>query len=791
MLKALQESYRVKKNRPLSFVINWLGLTLAFTAVIVVYLYVTNEMNHDRQLRHGTESTYRVELDWDGITPAPLAEFLTGNIPEILAASRITREPGVTISTAESGTGINNIKVETMYADSSLLTIFPYKILAGGGAESLSSIDKVLISESTALSLFGTKDAIGHGISFKNKLDVMVTGVFEDVEQPAVFRPDIILNIKIYIPMFGVPDTFMDSWSRYMYETHIALVPGADPRAVTQKIKTALKDRALAVGDQIDQTELDQYTIRPFDDIYFSNDLSTHGTTADPDNLEIMAAIALLILIIGIINYVNIYTARTTEIVRTMGVKQIMGSTRGALIFYVIFDSILIAFVSALTAYFVALLLEPVLISLLGYPMPFTVSLPHAMVLFVAFPVLCGLMSGLFPAVYLTRLNPLQAIANRNSGGRAMGAIRNSLIVFQFTISIGLIAAMLIINRQISHFRTMDTGINRENIVIVDGGQFMKARFATFRSQLLTNSNVINAGISKWLPSNVGERAGIKANEADADGDEFGTDIMWVDDNMFSILGIRLLSGDTLHMSATERTGKPRWLINEHLADQIKASKPQLDLPSGLIAGIVSDFNYQSLHSPIGALTIAPIYQDGYENCDAYIKISGHNLDETLKFIEHTFRETFPKEIYGFSFFDTRFEEQYQLEAQMRKWLIAFSLVAIMIACLGLFSLVGYSVERRRKEIGLRKINGATEREVMLMLCGSFLRWLGVSFVIAVPVVYIVMNSWMQGFAYKADIVWWIFAVAGVVTLIIALATVFYQSWKAAIENPARSLKSE
>lgn len=793
--KFLSESFRAKKSRPLSFIINWLGLTLGFAAVIVMYIFIMEQVRHDSCFSRPMDDVARCEIEVEqigSICPDPTAQFML-QFPEVVAATRASQWGQMTVSVPNQPGG-NRFALNTMCGDSTLLQVFPFKMVSGGGADALADATKGLVSRSSALKLFGTTDVIGRQIEVNNTYPVTITGVFEDIPENSLYDPEIILTFKMMNP-----DSKADKWYMWMSECYFRINPTADMKALNAKFGRAILERmAEAFGgfgdgktieDKIEQLggpdSPKMPHIRAFYDCYFTPEISGAMNSYDPSSLTVLGIIAALVLVIAIINYVNIYTARSTEVIRAMGIKSIMGASRRSLIGFIIGDSVLITFLSAVTAFALAYLLRPLYPIIIGTELSFSLSWDILLVLFVGLPIVCGVLSGIFPAVTLTRMKPLDAIANRSSGGRQMSVVRNVLIVFQFVISIGLIAATLLINKQMRYLTTLDLGYNRENVVMVTGGDFMNnEKFNAFRTQLLANPAIVDASLIQGNPMHVGNMNTVQINERESLSPRY----LYGDQHTLHVLGVPMVEGDSISDTNFDRLEweQKQMVINEAFAKYIRNIAPEVQIPGEKFIGVFRDFQHQPVTEKITPLVLVRTWKG-----NPYIRIAAGQIEPALKHIERTFRDLFPNEIYEYQFMDAQFGRMYELENLFRARLLTFSVLAIFIGCLGLFALVGYSVERRRKEIAIRKVHGAMVGQVVGMLCVNFLKWLAVSFVIAVPLVWWMMDKWMNQYAYRTEMSWWIFALAGLVTLIIALLTVLGQSYKAAVENPAHAVKGE
>ncbi len=793
------ESWRTKKNRPFSFFINWLGLTFGFAAVIVMYIFIMGQVRHDDCFERPMDDVWRCEIESDemGSTcPDPLARFMT-QFPEVVTATRVMAGYGMTVSVPERTAG-DRFHLNTLMGDSTLLQVLPFRMVNGGGTDAMADATKGMLSRSAAMRLFGTTDVVGRQVEINNTYPVTVTGVFEDVPRNSVYTPELILTMKLINIMNGQPNYQDDRWSTWMSECYFRVHPGTDAAVSGRKFQRALLERMFESDYYYDEPTNDIDTIimraggpespkllqiRPFNECYFTPEVRENGNTYDPGALVVLGIIAVLVLVIAIVNYVNIYTARSTEVVRAMGIKSIMGASRSSLIGFIIGDSVLIAFVSAVTAFGLAYLLRPLYPMLLGSALPFDLNWDILLVLFGVLPLVCGVLSGIFPAVVLTRMKPLDAIANRSSGGRQMSTVRNVLIVFQFVISIGLIAATLIINKQMRYLATIDLGYSRENVVKVMGGPFMNNdRFEAYREQLLASPTIVDASLIGGSPMQVSNMQTFRLNDTES----FTPRILNCDRHTLHVLGVPMVEGDSITESNFDRLGRECMVINESFANYIRSVAPEVQIPGPRFIGVFRDFQNRPMTEQVTPLVLMRVWSG-----DPYIRIAAGQIEPALRHIERTFREMFPNEVFQYEFMDEQFDRMYKQENLFRARLLTFSVLAIFIGCLGLFALVGYSVERRRKEIAIRKVHGATVREVVGMLCVSFLRWLAVSFVIAVPVVWWLMDGWMSRYAYRTTMSWWIFALAGLAAAVIALFTVLGQSYRAAVENPAVAIKRE
>lgn len=793
MRKFFIESFRNKKNRPLSFFINWLGLTLGFAAVIVIYLYIMQHIRHDQDVfSRSMGLVYRAEMgdpQMGHISPSGLQPFVA-QMSEVEGAVRVLMYDQ--IMATEGLLHNKRMRIRTMFADSTLLNVLPFKLIAGDTDEVLAAPDHIIVSRSAAKKLFGTEDVLGTMVKINNAHPAVIKGVMEDIPESSSFAPEVICTNGMLCKMWGMSPTTLERWGHWNSETYIRLKENVDPQSFQLKYTQVVKE-------EIERNWGGEYEgkigVSSFQDCYFDSTSGySHAKSVSLSSLYIMGVIAILILVIAIINYVNIYTARATEVIRSIGIKSILGASRAGLISYVILDSMLMTFLAVIGAFMIAVPFQPLYSLLFSEPIYFAITPDTLLVLFILLPALSGVLCGIFPAIALTRMRPLDAIANRNSGGRQMNAVRNCLIVFQFSITIALIASTLFINKQMSYMRGLDLGYNRENIVNISGEDFIGGKIESFRNKLLTNPNITGVCLMKSSPINVGEFMTLSWGEGEENS--ISPLIMWSDEYFLPFLGIKIVEGKGFD-AATIKSEKNSYVINETFANMIRTQIPDVQFPftvdNTTYLGVFKDYQNRELTQQISPMAYGSTWRwgDASPYGNAYVKITGDNLEATLKFIESNFNELYPNQLYEWSFLDEQFNNLYKDSKMFQARLLTFSVLAIFIGCLGLFALVSYSIERRRKEIAVRKVYGSTILEILTLLSLSFLRWMLISFVIAVPVVWWGMNTWVEQYVHRTTLSWWIFAVAMITTFIVALITIVGQSYHAATQNPAKYLKGE
>ncbi len=792
MNRFIQESIRNKKKKPLSFIINFIGMSIALTAVIIIFQYVRTQLEHDKgTFTKDMQQVVRCEMGVEkmgSITPAALSYFV-GEMPEVEASCQLMCYETI-IATQDAS---KKMKLQTMIVDSSVFEVLPYKFYVGNPKNAIETMDKCVISRSAAKKLFGNEHSAQNSIITMNGFPIEITAIIEDTPSNSTYKADVICNRDIIQKIWGYPKSAMKVWGNWNCDAIARLKEGVNIEEFNKKYQNALIEQLALNGGLPKDDVTNKPEIRRFEDCYFTTNLTyTHANTKDLFTIKILIALGVLILAISIINYVNIYTARSSEVIRSMGIKAIFGAEKGSLIKGIILDTILLVFICSIAGYGIALSLKPLLPDIFGEQISLGLDLLSALIIFIFAPAIIGLISSIYPAIALTRLKPLDAIARRTTSSE-FNYIRNTLIVFQFTISIVLIASTIYINKQMNYVSNMNLGINRDNILVVTGETFMMQQFPTFREQLLKNPSIKNASFMKQSPINIGEFT--TQSYGPGKDDQLTVNILMGDENTFEVLGLKMIEGEMPnYLSLREGIdGRAFFIINETMAKILKgALGDDLVFPYKNYAGVMNDFQAASIDEPIGPIVFTDLqtYSRGTMG-SAYIKIDGENLSATLAYIEKVFEDVYPKELYQSHFLDREFNEMYKDDKLWRTRLLAFSLLAIIIGCLGLFALVSYSIERRRKEIGIRKVYGASITQMVNMLLASYIKWLIISFAIATPIIWYCMKEWVSQYVYQAELNWWIFVLAALLTTLIAISTVIFQTYIAASTNPSKAVKGE
>jgi len=770
--------------------INIASLALGITILLLIMMYTVNELSVD-SFHSKTDRIYKITYGISSLTPGPLNEYLKDKFPEIEQTTHI--ETGqLSIFSPVIQYEKQSFEIEKYYsADPGFFKIFDFEVVQGDLKSALESPFSIILTESEASRIFNNKNPIGETVIWKSFQDFTFTvnAVVKDLPSNSSIQFNGLISDASVNAMGG--SRYSANWGFTVYESYVLIKPNVDTKALEGKLAANLisyyRDN-LSSSASVDDARANPIQLHTLKDVYFNKDLSNDTTSRGNRMLiNMLLIIGGIVMLLSIINYINLTTARASSRTKEIGIQKIIGSPRKSLILQHLSETTLISFFAVV----VGTLLTLVLINPFGLFMNvvnglkfqswvFAILIPAAVVL--------GLVSGIYPALMFSSRKAIDIIKLKTTVRSKGGNLRHSLIVFQFSVTIALIAATFLIFKQLNFIKDQDLGIPKEQIVYAKlSYQILRGNKELLRERLLALPDVEQAAFS----SNIfGKIEGLNSQEIDGKTLNFAS--TWVDAEFIKLYNLQLVDG-RFFSKELKTDENATALINEAAVRNFGVKDPyQLNIrvPGGKakVVGIVKDFNYKSLHNKIEPLVIIYLPRQGqYVN----LKISGRNISSTLKKVSSVWNELAPGFPFSYHFLDQDFEQLYRKDEQMAKAITLFSLIAIAIAALGILGLSIFMGESRIKEIGIRKINGAKVSEVMILLNRDFVKWVSISFVIAVPIAYYAMNKWLENFAYKTELSWWIFVLAGLLALGIALLTVSWKSWKAATRNPVEALRYE
>jgi len=767
--------------------INLAGVTIGITCFILISLYVRYEFSYDR-FHENAKNIYRVLVDtretYMGrsqvtVTPGPLATAMQEEFPEVLKATKMKAD-GVVMKYKENRLAENRI----YYADNAFLEIFDFPLLIGNPETALIEPYCLLITEDMAEKYFGQENPVEKIVNIDKK-NYQITGVLANIPGNTHFRFDFLASFSSLVDHHGKEQTYR--WNSWSYQTYVLLHEQAAPLSLEEKLPAFLKKNYSEDATQTLRLQL-------VADIHFHTKANFElESNADIRNIYLLSAIGIFILLIACFNYMNLSTARATTRAKEIGMRKVIGASRIQIIKQFLGESVLFSLIALIFSLFLVKLILPSFRIFMDRKLETGIIQDWSFMLsMIGMVILIGLLSGSYPSLVLSSFQPITVLKGaRIKSSKKSSHFRNLLVVSQFAISVALVFCTIVVYRQLHFMRNKDLGFIKDYVVTVPN---LAEGYAALKNELLQNSQILDVTSSHNLPSDIAEASFAKWEGYDLE-EQFIVYRNWVDPNFLSFYDIPIVQGIGFSEEYIDKEGKV-YILNEAAVKAIGWENPigkrfwfsGDDEKTGIIVGVVKDFHFAPLHLNIGPLALVPRSE---RNQWLTIKISPHNIPETLAFIERIWKAHYPQEEFSYTFLDDRLDRMYRTEEKLGKTFTYYTVIAIFVACLGLFGLASFITTQRTKEIGVRKVLGATEWNIMLLTTQKFIGLVLVANAIAWPIAYFAMHKWLQNFAYRMDIGLWIFLLTVVMSLGIALLTVGYQSVKAALANPAYSLRYE
>jgi len=809
MLKSyLKTAWRfLLKNKTFSF-INIIGLATGTLCCLYILLYVQDQYSYDKQ-HNGVENIYRVTTDLEltgdkhhsGASSPPITPAMRNDFAEVKQFTRV-------VTTEKFGAKQHLLRYkeksfyekDALFVDSTFFDVFSYHFVSGTANSALTEPYSIVLFKPVADKLFGSENAVGKMISVDNsfgKHDYKVMGVVDE----SLGKSHIHGNMYIAMNSGGFGESVRrnDAWAgnNFLY-AYIKLRPDASAAALEKKLPDFLNKYAAQQLKAIGMKKV--LHLQPVNSIHttpgFENELSK---SLDPSFLFLLILIAVMIQVIACINFMNLSTARASKRAKEVGVRKVIGAGKGDLIKQFLGESFLLAFIGVAIALPLLILLMPYLnqVTRADIQLDFFSNYKIWLML-LSLVAVTGLVAGSYPAFYLSAFEAIKVIKGNFTNQVSATGIRKSLVVFQFVLSIVLVTGIIVIYSQLNYIKNKDLGFDKNQKLIfnfyTEASQKKMAAFTNDLKELSEVKAVNNADnyLGQFVPHDHGVFLAGGNMAAAVDAQNINTDEHFVKAN-----GVNLISGRDFRLNDTNRV-----LINETLAKRLgldvqKAPGTRLysqydGKPATFveIAGVMKNFNYNSLHSEVRPFMMVYQNDPGYFNC-MLVSVGSSNYKALLDKISAVWRKDFPEVPFEYTFLDTEVQKQYETEIMLSQIINSFTMVAIVISCLGLFGLAAFSAEQRSKEIGIRKVLGASVTGIVQLLSTDFLKLVIIAFVIATPLAWWGMSKWLQDFEYRVTISWWMFALAGMLAVVVALFTVSFQAIKAALMNPVKSLKAE
>jgi putative ABC transport system permease protein len=798
----LKTAFRILKKHKGFTAINVLGLSIGLATCLSIILYIVDELSYDRY-NVKSERIVRANLNvkfggkdvsYAGVQ-APLAGTVKKDFPEVentvrLAPCATWRPEGFPVKKGDETIQENNIA----FADPGLFDVFTLPMIDGNPATALTQPNTVVITESTARKYFGRPNAVGQTLLFNDSSSYRVTGVIKDIPKQSHFSYDFFLS------MSSMPESRETGWLGGGFNSYLLLKPGADYKKLQAKISEMMRNNVGGSFGGIAAFEKNGNRITldlsPLTSIHlYSNRAQELGRNNSSQYIFIFSAISLLILLIACVNFMNLSTARSANRAREVGVRKVLGSGRGSLIAQFLTESVLVTFISTVIALALTYFLLPLFNQLSGKELSFTIQtftwlLPSALVLIL----IVGFVTGSYPAFVLSAFQPIEVLKGKLSQRAKGGGFRSFLVVFQFSISIFLIIGTLVIFRQLTYIRNKNLGYDRNQVMVIHNVTPLGDKAKVLKQVVRQLNGVVDATLSNYLPTGEKRNATSLVPIPNFDENKAVLTEFWpVDEDYATTLGLQFAAGR--NFSHRMLTDSSAIIINEAAARLFGFTDPLNKVLYQFTAvrhqyhiiGVIRDFNFNSLRENVTPLVLS--FNQSYGALSA--RVSTANLPLLLSQVKSAWKSVAPGQEFDYSFMDADFDAAYRSEQRIGTVFFVFTALAIAIACLGIFGLAAFSAERRSKEIGIRKVLGASVPSIIGMLSKDFVKLVCIAILIASPVAWIVMQKWLQGFAYRAGIQWWIIAIGGLTAILIALLTVSFQAVKAAVANPVKSLKTE
>lgn len=781
------------KNKIFS-AINIVGLTTGLTCCLLMVLYIQHELNYDKFQKKG-DRIVRVIMEYavDGTvnkgnyTSIYVMPSFARSFPEVETGVRMSQNNTV----VKYGDKLFTEK-KFLYADSTFFRLFSFKLLKGNSNTVLASPKVVVVTASTAKKYFGNDDPVGKILHIGSKgMEFQVTGVTEDCPSNSQIKYDFIASFS----SLGVAQK--ETYWEANYTTYLLLKNKAFTASLQAKITPFMKKE---MASNLSGNDYLTYELEPYKKIHLHSPYEGFEPNNSITYVYIVAAIALLILLIACFTYINLSTARSIERAKEVGIRKVAGAFKKQIFWQFISESLIISVIALVLSAVIAALILPGFNQLadrqLSVSALFTPYIAGVALLIIA---CLSMLAGSYPALILSGFQPIKVLKGSFKSSSSGIWLRKSLIVFQFIITVFLITSTFIIQSQLSYLQHKNLGYNRNHVLLFPLDQKMNTTLSTIKSEFKNNPGVVSVSRTVFDPTNI--KGGYTMTKPGmAPGKSNAVTANPVDEDFVKTAGVKIIAGTDLNEQDIkdvmfDSNNIFHFILNESAAKEMGwtpqaaiGQKMSLgDDRPGTVKAVVKDFHFSSLHNPIKPLVLFP---DTYGSV-LMVKLSGNNLQNTISFLESKWKTLVPHRPFEYTFLDDNYNKLYSAEIRLGKVLNIFAGIAILLACLGLFGLSAYAIQQRTKEIGVRKVLGASVTNIAVLVSNQFIRLVIIAFVIAAPLAWFAMNKWLQDFTYRINISWIIFALTGIITLFITVLTVSFQSVNAALSNPVESLRTE
>lgn len=793
------------KYKFISF-INLFGLTVGLTCCLLIFTYILHELSYDKYHPNSSQvyrvtrtfnnaETGAINLELSTIAPA-FAPHLLNDFGEIESMTRTLKNTSIAM---KYGDKLFN-ETNSFFADQNFFDFFKVNVKKGNPKTALTEPFTVMLSEKIAKKYFGDEDPMNKMVRLDNNLDMKVTGIYEALPPNTHFHPELLISfITLNDTTVYGEENLRTSYGNNSFFTYIKLPKDYDPQKMIARFP-AFIDKHVDMGVAFNPSKATSLGLQKLTDIHLHSHTDYEAEeNGDIKRVYVFSAIALFILLIACINYMNLSTARSSLRAREIGVRKVVGAQRKEIIMQFLSESVLVSWTAMLLAFLITWALIPWMNKMSGQTLSINVLLRWEIIVpILLVPFIVGIISGIYPALYMSSFRPVVVLKGLFNKSGSNISFRKVLVTLQFAISIILIICTAIVFSQMRFMQKKSLGYDRDHIITMNNVPSLNESYETFRNDMLANTNIKELARSSRIPTG---RLLDAMGSSIKNGDTLAPtniDIKYVlaDHDFIKTYGITMAAGRNFSRDYSLDTSS--FLLNEAAVKALGFKNPNDILGKdfgyggrrGKILGVFNDFHFESLHQKIVPLIL--FVPRNFNNYNAItVKISGNNIQPAIAHIEKVWKKFLPEAPYQYTFLDDNFERLYQAEERQRAVFTTFACLAIFIACLGLFGLSAFAISQRIKEIGIRKVLGANVSTIVTILSKDFMKLVVIAAVIAFPIAWFAMNKWLQDFAYRITIPWWIFIIAGIVAAVIALVTISFQAIKAAVANPVKSLRTE
>ncbi|MCF0050399.1 ABC transporter permease [Dyadobacter sp. LJ53] len=788
------------KNKTFSS-INIFGLAIGIAGALLIGFHIRHELSYDKGFSKA-DRIYRITFESTGAdsrhwaaTPPPLGPALHQQFPQIEQSVRLHRLfPYQLLShTGPKGEVKRFEEKGGLFANADVITMFDLAFVSGNAKTALTEANAIVVTEEMAAKYFGKTDPLGKIIiDDRNKLPLKVTGVIKAFDFPTHLHFDYLVSIPTIDRYLDKRSMENIDWSGFYH--YVMLRKDASKEKLEAGFPSFATKFYAPLGESESQILATRHLhLQPIKDIHLHSKLEKDmSTNSDITYVYIFAMAALFILLVATINFINISTALAFNRMKEIGLRKVVGATRTQLIRQFLSESFIVTLLASSLSALLFKLSIPFYTNLAGEGFAFSdvLTLPNLATL-VLLMLIVAFFAGLYPAWFVARFNPVVSLKGKRMLGQSVNIVRKGLIVFQFVVSVFMIFSTIIVYRQMQLFHNRNLGFDKDQVISITMYNQMWEKFGALTDQMTKNPAIAAFATTSTLP---GERFGSypasPLHRATGESIPDGSRVLWSDEKLFSALGVKLKEGRAFYKQFP-KIDNPEFILNEAAVKSYRLKNPVgetfvVGADTGTVVGVVKDFNFASLHSKVEPLVIQ--YNPYWANY-MLVKVRGDQVSQTLEFLKKQVNTLSPSSKFTYSFLDENLEKLYASENRMGQVFNGFAGLAILISCLGLFGLSAYSAKLRTKEVGVRKVLGASVGSVTFLLSKDFILLVAVAVVISLPVAWWVMEKWLDSFAYRISVSWDVFLLAGISAMLLALVTISFQSVKTALINPVKNLK--